>query len=592
MVTSQMQILLVDDEKSFLELTKTFMEEEYPHFEIVTTTSAEEGLNIIEDADVDVIVSDYQMPGIDGIEFLRVLREDRGSDLPFMIFTGKGREDVAMEGLNLGADRYLQKGGDPKSQYGVLGQAIVQVIEHHRIKKELDLTSFSLQNASTGALWVSPEGEIIYANKEVCQNLGYDHDELIGMTVSDINPEYSNERPEVWKEIKRKGSTNFETFHRTKNGEIYPVEVTSHYLKKGGEEYEFAFVRDLTEWKDRIKEVREIESKLDGFLEACPDLAFLTDVDGTIAEVNEAVCQRLGLERGDLIGKSYVELRSLFSGESWRKIIENTERMLEGGSCQPFRIDVKSKDGETLFLELNSKLIEKNGEPIGLVGIGRDITERKEVMDKEEFLHSLLRHDLRNKILISEGYGELLLQADLKDRHIELLEKSMKAQRDGMELIEKVKILRQVETERRSREVNIRTVLREVFDEHKDQLGSSQIGCELETVDAMIEGGVLVKELFSNIVNNCVRHSEGSKIRIQVAKNDEWVTCSIEDDGIGISDEDKEKIFERGFKKGRSGGLGLGMYLVREIAGAYGGSVEVKDSNLGGARFDVRLKRA
>lgn len=60
------------------------------------------------------------MPEIDGLEFLEIIREEKGMDIPFIMFTGKGREDVAMDALNLGADRYIQKGGNPKSQYGLL----------------------------------------------------------------------------------------------------------------------------------------------------------------------------------------------------------------------------------------------------------------------------------------------------------------------------------------------------------------------------------------------------------------------------------------------------------------------------------------
>ncbi|MFW6142563.1 MAG: sensor histidine kinase, partial [Candidatus Saliniplasma sp.] len=66
---------------------------------------------------------------------------------------------------------------------------------------------------------------------------------------------------------------------------------------------------------------------------------------------------------------------------------------------------------------------------------------------------------------------------------------------------------------------------------------------------------------------------------------------TVEDDGKGIADDIKEKIFERGFKKGENAGSGLGMYLVKEIVESYGGSIDVKDSELGGARFDVILKR-
>ncbi len=75
---------------------------------------------------------------MNGLEFLQKLREEKKYQKPFIIFTGKGREEVAIEALNLGADRYLKKGGDPKSQYGLLAQTIEQEIKYYKMESELD----------------------------------------------------------------------------------------------------------------------------------------------------------------------------------------------------------------------------------------------------------------------------------------------------------------------------------------------------------------------------------------------------------------------------------------------------------------------
>ena len=99
-------------------------------------TSADSALDLIKVQEFDVIVSDYQMPGRDGIQLLNELR-CRGNMTPFILFTGKGREDVVIEALNAGADFYLQKGGDPKAQFAELKNMITKSAEKHWI--ELDL---------------------------------------------------------------------------------------------------------------------------------------------------------------------------------------------------------------------------------------------------------------------------------------------------------------------------------------------------------------------------------------------------------------------------------------------------------------------
>jgi len=132
------KVLLVDDEPGFLEQAEIFLKKEDERLDITTVPSAEKALDIIDEDDHDVIVSDYQMPDMNGLEFLKEIREEREVDIPFIIFTGKGREEVAMKALNLGADRYLQKGGDPKSQYGVLAQAITREYKRWGIEKEFE----------------------------------------------------------------------------------------------------------------------------------------------------------------------------------------------------------------------------------------------------------------------------------------------------------------------------------------------------------------------------------------------------------------------------------------------------------------------
>ncbi len=128
----------MDDEPSLLEQAKIFLQKEIDEIQVRTMTSAGEALDLLEDLDFDAVVSDYQMPEMNGLEFLEVVRNEKEWKIPFIIFTGKGREEVAIEALNLGADRYLKKGGDPKTQYGVLADAIEQEVKYYKMMSEMD----------------------------------------------------------------------------------------------------------------------------------------------------------------------------------------------------------------------------------------------------------------------------------------------------------------------------------------------------------------------------------------------------------------------------------------------------------------------
>ncbi|MHA2500360.1 MAG: response regulator [Candidatus Hodarchaeales archaeon] len=123
------RVLLVDDDEDFLVLARKFLAREDPTIDLSTSRSAEKALQKLTKEDFDAIVTDYQMPGgLSGLELLERLRTD-GSSTPFIIFTGRGREDVAIRALNMGAAFYLKKGGELKSLFAELAHFIKRAIE-------------------------------------------------------------------------------------------------------------------------------------------------------------------------------------------------------------------------------------------------------------------------------------------------------------------------------------------------------------------------------------------------------------------------------------------------------------------------------
>jgi PAS domain S-box-containing protein len=129
------RVLYVDDEPDLLEIGKIYLEE-YGDFTLFIIDSAHACLALLKEDQFDAIISDYQMPGMDGIELLKHIRS-YGNDIPFIIFTGRGREEVVIEALNSGADFYLQKGGDPVAQFAELHHKILSAIANHRAEQKI-----------------------------------------------------------------------------------------------------------------------------------------------------------------------------------------------------------------------------------------------------------------------------------------------------------------------------------------------------------------------------------------------------------------------------------------------------------------------
>lgn len=120
------RVLYIDDERTLLTLTQIYLKEE-ANLDVEVAASAEEGLELLRSESFDAIISDYDMPDMDGIELLKCVRKDN-PNIPFIVFTGKGREEIVIEALNYGADFYLQKGGDPKPLFTELANAIRHLV--------------------------------------------------------------------------------------------------------------------------------------------------------------------------------------------------------------------------------------------------------------------------------------------------------------------------------------------------------------------------------------------------------------------------------------------------------------------------------
>ena len=135
--------------------------------------------------------------------------------------------------------------------------AIRDISERQRAERELRLTQFALEHASDGVFWINPHGRIVYANEAACRSLGRSRDELTSLSVYDIDPIFPKEGREAFrKNLKERGSMVFESEHRTKQGRVFPVEITVNRLEFDGKEYGFTFARDITERKRAEEEMR------------------------------------------------------------------------------------------------------------------------------------------------------------------------------------------------------------------------------------------------------------------------------------------------------------------------------------------------
>lgn len=178
------RILMVDDDESLLEIGSLFMEKF--GFRVYTSTSGQEALSLISSNKFDAIISDFQMPGMNGLELLKSLRAN-GYDIPFIMLTGQGSEEIASDALNNGADYYLIKEVNASAQYEKLSKILRRLISEKKIynfKKRgiLLLTTFS-DCGKDMFLLINSDMKIVSVSPNIDEVLGYKPSELIGKDI-------------------------------------------------------------------------------------------------------------------------------------------------------------------------------------------------------------------------------------------------------------------------------------------------------------------------------------------------------------------------------------------------------------------------
>ena len=204
-------VLYVDDEPDLLELGKTFLEKAGDLL-VDTAISAQQALTMLECSPYDAIISDFQMPEMDGISFLKHVRA-QPNEIPFILFTGKGREEIVIEALNNGADFYVQKGGNPKPQFAELHHKIVQSVKRRESEEKFRI----LVEKSLIGVYIIQDDRFIHVNPRFAEIFGYSAEEILHtLRVADlVLPE---DRNLVMDNLHARLSNNEKSLHYTFRG--------------------------------------------------------------------------------------------------------------------------------------------------------------------------------------------------------------------------------------------------------------------------------------------------------------------------------------------------------------------------------------
>ncbi len=246
--------------------------------------------------------------------------------------------------------------------------------ELRRREEELRFTQYAIDKSIDQAFWMTRDGRLFYVNDAACRTLGYTREELLGMSIPDIDPIYQPEKfAEHWRDLQENGHATFETLHRAKDGRVYPVDIRANYVVFDGKEYNCSFATDISERKRADEALRESEEKFRVLAETSPAAIIVYQEEKNVY-INPYATQLIGYTEREFLEMSFWDWMHPDSKE----LVKERGLARQRGELVPSRYEIKylTKNGEEKWIFVSAGRIEYKGKPAGIATMF-DITDRK-----------------------------------------------------------------------------------------------------------------------------------------------------------------------------------------------------------------------
>ncbi len=321
-------------------------------------------------------------------------------------------------------------------------QLTIELTERKQAEREASLMSSALNNMQESAFLINEKARFLYVNEKACSTLGYTREELLELTISDIDPNFPPEYwPTHWAELKASGSILFEGQHKTKDGQILTVEINANYLEYEDHRYNIAMVRDISERKQAEEKIHQLVNYQSAILDNAGYMVIVATEEGIITVFNPAAERALGYTAEECVGKLTPAII-----HDPKEVAERAQQFSTelGISIQPgFEVFV-AKARDNIFNEHEWTYIRKDGSRfpvmlsvtalrdsqqniIGFMGIANDISGQKQAEDAIRKLNEEL------EIRVQKRTAELTqANSQLKEEIVE--RQKVQAERDAVEI--------------------------------------------------------------------------------------------------------------------------------------------------------------
>ncbi len=379
-------VLLIEDNPGIAELVREKLDPEGIILVHVKTGKAARAW--LEQNRPHLILLDYSLPDMSGLELVETLASLPGGMPPFIVTTGAGDERIAVTMMKQGAREYLIKDSNFLESISVVVDKVLREIatERHLAEAERALQEsrerydLIFEQAGDYAFLFKPQGNdsliIANVNQAALRAHGYSREELVGKPIALIDPEITPERlAELIGIINREGAYIFNSRHRCKDGTFLDLEINSRRITMDNETFYLSIERDITARKYAENELRDSEESYSGLFNTVTEAIYILTPDGVFINVNDGAVRMYGYTREELIGKT-PEFVSAPGKNDLPAIVNMLQRVFRTGVSESFEFWGKRKNGETFPKECISNKGKYFGKDV-VITTARDVTERK-----------------------------------------------------------------------------------------------------------------------------------------------------------------------------------------------------------------------
>jgi len=576
-------------------------------FDVRQAASGTEALRLVPAMRPDLIVSDVNMPGLDGFGFCQALKQDPATGhIPLLMISASFvRGSDQAHGLQCGADGYLVEPIDPQVLVATIG-ALLRARRAEQALRESEERFRIMADGLPFMIWVTnAEGRLEFVNQKYCEFFGVTPDQLSGPGWQSLL--YSEDGPAYVAEFQACSQAR-RPFHaqarvRRVDGEWRWIESSAQpRLSAAGQFLGYVGSSpDITERRWAEMAIRESRELLQRIIDNAPAAIFMKDLSGRFVLSNRRHAAALGCAPEAVIGKTDADFARVAPRSA--EYQANDRLVAESGSAMEFEEFAPGPDGsEHVYLAVKFAVRDAAGRVRGICGIATDITHRKHAEQElarsnaelEQFA-SVVSHDLRSPMMTLTGCAQIL-GMECRECASETVKQSLGYIKDGITRMNRlITALLAYSRVGRGRILPAKCPMQEVLAEVLSGLQSRLTATgALVTSDPLPDvpaDRTLMAQLLQNLIENAIKYHGAQSPRVYLSAERRSGECvfSVRDNGIGIAPEHHEKIFgvfqRLHADESRFAGLGLGLATCRRIVERHNGRLWVESVPGRGSTF-------